>query len=323
MIARKSPLRALALAASLFPTLTHAQSGWVAAPGSDIPAAELVARRGLNTAYVQGIDLAYRPLVGSSLLQDENFYLLTLFEQVPEALRALATDSDLAAIGHDALARAQAASTACQAEYQAKGADGKPIRQDGCTSEAMRWTDAERERSAQAIGHLYDRSPAVRRLITQHMRPSGRFQRDAELDDRALLVKAWTEAQAGIDRIIRVYALAEKPRYADIDSVIYPADGNYYRSLLALTIWDSSRHAEAAATPYYFALRYALALMEINRRDDAVRQLRLQESENAATFSHLAGIRWADYPYATIIVPGWSPEIAYEPLNPGRKVALR
>lgn len=307
---------ALALTSPLAATAQPAQQ-------TALSPADLVARRGLNAARIEGVDPGYRPLVGPSLLQDENLYLLTLIEQIPEALRALAADPDLAAIARDTRARARAASAACQLEYQAKGPDGKPLRQPGCTSGAMRWTDAERARSAEAAGRLFDRSPAIRQLVTGHMRPSGRFQRDAGLADRALFVKAWSEAHAAIDRIIRVYALGEKPRYADIDSVIYPVDGNYYRALLALTIWDSSRKADEAKTPWYSALEYALALMEINKRDDAVRQLRLQESENQATFATLRGVRWADYPYATIIVPGWSPEIAYEPLNPGRKVALR
>lgn len=302
-------------------TMASAQSGWANRPGSDLAPAELAARPGLNHAHVDGVDLGYRPLVGRSLLQDENFYLLTLFEQVPEALHALTADPELKAIGAAALARAKAASIACQADYQTP--DSNPERQAACTPDAMRWTDAERQKSAEAIGRLYDRSPAVRHLVTEHMRPSGRFQRDVSLDDRALLARAWTQAQDAVDRIIRVYALGEKPRYADIDSIIYPQSGDYYRKLLTLTLWDVSRQADSAAPPYRIALDTALALMEINRRDDAVRQLRLQESENAATFAAAAAIRWADYPNATIVVPGWSPEIAYEPLNPGRKIALR
>lgn len=314
---------ALALAALALPATASAQSGWAPRPGADIAAADLVARPGLNRAHVDGIDFAYRPLAGPSLLQDENFYLLTLLEQLPDAFRALRTDPAMAAIAHAARARAEAASAACQAEYQARGADGKPLRQPGCSAEALRWTDAERADAIIAAGRLFDRSPAVRRLVTDHMRPSGRFQRDAALSDRALFVKAWGEAQEAIDRIIRVYALNEKPRYADIDWLLYPFDGTYYRALMALTVWDVARRSTEARAPYALALDFALALLEINRRDDAVRQLRLQESENAETFAYLAGVRWADYPYAAIVVPGWSPEIAEEPLNPGRKVALR
>lgn len=313
----------LALAPMGFSGAAVAQSTDAAALRTDLSAADLAARPGLNRSRVEGVDFAYRPLTGPSLLQDENFYVLTLLEQIPEAFDALVSNPELAAIGRDARARAEAASAACQLEYRAKGPDGKSFRLAGCTSEAMRWTDAERAKSAEAAGRLYDGSAAVRRLVSEHMRPSGRFHRDAGLKDRALFVKAWAEAQDAIDRIIRVYALGEKPRYADIDSVIYPPDGKYYRAVLSLTIWENSRNAKEAQAPYNIALKFALALMEINQRDDAVRQLKLQERENVQTFSRLAGVRWADYPYAAIVVPGWSPEIAYEPLNPGRKVALR
>lgn len=324
---KKLTLACAILAALPLGTPAIAQSGWDAVPGADIPAAELAARPGLNHAHVEGVDLAYKPLVGPSLLQDENFYLLTLLEQLPEALKAVAGDPDLAAIRRASLARAAAASAACQSTYQARDAAGKAVPTlPECNSEAMRWTEAERRNSADAIGRLFDRSPALRRLVAEHMRPSGRFHRDAALSDRALLVKAWEEAHAAIDQIIRVYGLGEKPVppiAADIDSVIYPLNRGGYPAALSLFIWETSRRAEGAQTPWHIPLHYALTLLEANRQTDAVLQLRLQESENRKTFAYLAGVRWSDYPHAAIVVPGWSPEIAFEPLNPGRKVALR
>lgn len=303
------------------PAVAREESSAATAPA--IPANQLAARPGLNTMLVEGVDLGYRPLVGPSLLQDENFYFLTLLEQVPDANRAMRAEPGLETIRQAVVARVTAAVEACQAEYSYRGADPQEGRQAACTPHALRLTDTERQQSIAAIGRLYDRSPAVRRLVTGHMRPSGRFHRDAELNDRALFIKAWSEALDGVDRIIRVYGLGEKPRYADIDSIIYDANSRYYRSVLALSIWEVGREVETTPTAYRPALDYALALMEINRRDDAVRQLKLQETTNAATFAYLAGVRWGDYLYAAIIVPGWSPMIAYEPLNPGRKVALR
>ncbi|AQR63160.1 hypothetical protein BZG35_17025 [Brevundimonas sp. LM2] len=269
------------------------------------------------------VDLAYRPLAGPSPLQDLNFYLLTLFEQSPEALAALSADADLEAIRNAAAGRARTAAAACEAVLEAAAENRVFEGPAACAPEALRWTDDERARAAAAVGRVYDRTPAVRRLVDAHMRPSGRFHRDAALDDRALLVRAWTEAQSSIDRIIRVYALGEAPRYADIDSVIYPVDGRYYQGLLGQLIREVARRADQPGPAYDLSRAFALELMDANLRDDAVRQSDLQDRENAATMARLAGVRWSDFPYAAILVPGYSPEVAYEPLNPAARIRLR
>lgn len=278
-----------------------------------------------RTARAADIDLAYRPLAGPSPLQDLNFYLLTLLEQSPDALAALSSDSELEAIRLASAARAQAAAAACEVAIEAASQD-RVVADEvaaACAPSALRWTDAERQAAAAAFGRVYDRTPAVRRLVGDHMRPSGRFQRDAALDDRTLMIAAWTQAQDAIDRIIRVYALGERPRYADIDSVIYPADGSYYRGIQAQLIRLVALDADRPGPAWGLARTYALELMDVNLRDDAVRQTAMQETENAPTLARLTGIRWDDYRYAAILVPGYSPEIAYEPLNPGAKFRLR
>ena len=223
--------------------------------------------------------------------------------------------------------RAVAAAAACEAAIEATGQAVAADTPPACSVQALRWTDAERAQAAQAAGRLFDRSAALRDLVRDHMRPSGRFQRDAALDDRALFLRAWTEAHEAIDRIIRVYALGEAPRYADIDSVIYPVEGAYYRGFLAQVVREVARRADrpgpAPAPAYDLPLALALELMDANKRDDAVRQTDLQTRENAATLARLAGVRWADFPYAAILVPGYSPEVAYEPLNPAAKLRIR
>lgn len=278
---------------------------------------------GVGPSRAPGVDLAYRPVSGPSALQDLNFYLLTLLEQTPGAKEALMADRDLQAIRRAGTARVRAAAAACEAAIESSGQDRPPQGVTACSIQALRWTDVERAEAIQAVGRVYDRSAALQRLVADHMRASGRFHRDAALDDRALLIRSWTEAHEAIDRIIRVYALGEAPRYADIDSVIYPVDGRYYQGFLAQLIREVARRADEEAPAYDIPRAFALELMDANRRDDAVRQTALQERENAAALARLKDVRWADFPYAAILVPGYSPEVAYEPLNPAAKLRLR
>jgi DUF218 domain len=274
-------------------------------------------------AQTDAIDSAYRPLSSPSALQDLNFYLLTVLERSPDALHALTADDDLDTIRRNVARRAKAARSACEAAIVAKAQQQPIAPQLGCSPDALRWTDTERQRGAAAFGHIFDSTSAVQRLVAKHLRRSGRFQLYAALNDRALAVNAWIDVQNAIDRIIRIYALGGTPKYSDIDSVIYPYDKQYYQTLLSGLIREVARQADEPGPAYNLERNFALELMDANRRDDAVRQAALEEDENAATFTFLSNVQWSNYDYDAILVPGWSPEIAYEPLNPGAKLRLR
>ena len=277
-----------------------------------------------DTVRPDAVDLSYRPVHGPTPLQDQVFYLLTLIEQDPAAHAAFAADPVLGDIRAAIAARLKDAAHACEVTVEAVANQGSmPEDAIRCTPGAALRTDSETKQASDAAGRLFDSSSAVRKLVSEHMRPSGYFERYAALDDRALFVTAWDDAQAGIDRLIHVYGLGEAPRYPSIDGVIYPADDYYYRGFLADLIRDTNAHPNAPDMAYGQVLGLGLALMEANRRDDAVRQLALQEKENAATYARLRQIDWTAFPYAAVLAPGQSPEVAYEPLNPNAKLRIR
>jgi hypothetical protein len=239
----------------------------------------------VNPQSIHGIRMDYHPIASQSALQDADFYILTLLEH-DEAIRAaMVADPSLQAIGVQVRTRMQATAAACEHAIETSGAERQSL--EPCTPQEMRWTDAERDASVEAIGRIYDVTPAMQRLVVNHMRPSGFFQLYADKDDRAMLVQAWRDAQSAIDRIIRIYGLGEKPKYGDIDSVIYPVSERYYRGYLANLIRDTARRTGKAPLAYTPTLHFAEMLMEANRRDDAVRQVPLQEKENAATYQRL------------------------------------
>ena len=270
------------------------------------------------------VDPAYRQVHGPSPLEDEIFYLLTLIEQDPAARAAFAADPEMGSIRAAIASRMAKAADACELAIEAvSNARQMPAEAAACTPGAALRTETETRQAGEAAGRLFDQSAAVRHLVQAHMRPSGYFQRYDGLDDRALFVRAWDDAQAGIDRLIRVYGLGEAPRYPTIDGIIYAADGNYYRALLADLVRDADARPNAPDMPYGQTLGLGLKLMDANRRTDAVQQRRLQEKENAPAYERLRQIDWEAYPYAAILAPGHSPEVAYEPLNPNAKLRIR
>lgn len=266
------------------------------------------------------------PVHSASALQDADFYLLSAIEQNEDAHAALLANDALRQLGYDIAARYKRTASFCEtAVAKAENDDDSAVPPEAakCVAEPMRWTDAERKTSAEAIGRLYDTSPAFARLVREHLRPSGYFRLYEKQDDRALLVSAWSDAMQAIDHIILVYGEGEKPRYAEIDSVIYPPNGVFYRYFLANLIRDTVRTGKTNGPAYAMTLHFALELLRANRRDDAVRQYAMQEKENAAAYRRMQTMDWAQYKYASIFVPGYSPEIAYEPLNPAAKLRLK
>jgi DUF218 domain len=283
-----------------------------------------------------GAQARYQPLSGRSGVQDANFYLLTLLEQVAPANAAMVANARLASLGAAVRTRAREAARACvaraearrmarqqtQAAQSAESSEPEPF--PACDLNQLRWTPEEASLAAEAAARLFDQSPQIRALVSEHMRPSRYFALHESRDDRALFLQAWADAHAAIDRIIRIYGLGETPtRFADIDSIIYPVDSSAYRGLMTQLIRDIDRAAPAEASAYDMPLRLALELMFINRRDDAVRQGAMEARENAATARRLASIRWADFRYGVILVPGHSPTLAYEPLNPNAVLRMR
>jgi len=273
-----------------------------------------------------GFDPRYAPAVGPSLLQDENAYVLTVAEADPATRAALAERPEMRRIAQAVLSRLTAAARACErlveARYATPPEAAKP-EVPTCDPAALRWTAAEAEVAAEAAGRAFDASPAVRALVGDHLRPSGRYVGYAGLSDRALFLRAWRDAHAGLDRMIRVYALGETPRFADIDSPIYPVAGRYYRHLLANLVRETAIALPADAPAWEATRRFAFDLMDFNRRDDLDRLRPLEERENAPAARRLARIDWSDHPYTAVLVPGYSPEVGFEPLNPGAELRMR
>ena len=269
-----------------------------------------------------GFDRAYAPLVGVSGLQDETFYLFTVLDGSAQARAGLLREPTLKALAAAVRARTATAGQACQDRMANRGT-APPAAPTVCDLNTLRWTAEEQEAAAQAAGRAFDAEPALRTLVARHLRPSGFFSRYESQPDRALFLQAWRDAHGGLDRIIRVYGLGEVPLFADIDSPIYPLKAGYYQGLMANLIRETAIAMPADGPAWDIPMRLAYDLMDFNRRDDAPRQRAIEGRENAATARRIAALRWTDYPYGLILVPGYSPEIAYEPLNPGADLRLR
>jgi hypothetical protein len=246
---------------------------------------------------------AYRFVRGDDPAADANAYLLTLIEADPEARRAAAADAELAAIGRRLTETRGTVQAACRAG-------------PACPVGQMMLSEAEIAGAGDALARLAAPGGPLARLVRERMRPSGRFQKYAGLGDAAMLRAAWTETAQGVNRLYRVYALGEKPRYPDIDTASYAPGDAYLRTLLRGAL--DAETDRASADPFFAAWEaLGFDLLVINQRDEAGRYEPLEAGENAAAFARARKLNWGKWRYAGILVPGQGLEGAETRLSPG------
>jgi hypothetical protein len=228
----------------------------------------------------------HEPLPLKSPVQDKNFYLLSLIERTPAVSKAMP-----AATRESLLQAAQSCGVAPE-----------------CYANALKWSDAEIEKTAASLRDLYAANAAVKQMVDGPLRSSGVLVRSQAKSGADLLAQGWIEAAHGINRAIDVYALGEKPRYPAIDSPSFDVKSTEYGrtvQLIAQVLAD-----DIDSMPVFFepSLRFALALLDANHRDEAGRLEPMELGENAAAIKRMKSVDWAKFPYSVIVVPGAGPE---------------
>jgi DUF218 domain-containing protein len=256
---------------------------------SSLPAREL------NTAFAQkaaldtgAFDSSYK-LKLSQPVQDKNFYLLSLFQQTHAVRRRLSENKILKQLANDKVAALRKAASCTNV---------------GCFDELIRFDVRTVEAVATELQTLGN-EPEFKLLAKTDLRPSGVFIRYRDRSDKEMLVAAWKDAANGLNRIISVYCLGSNPRYKDIDKVSFDVTKEDYLNLLKAKTQEISLTKDALF--FEPTLKFALKLLDINRRDEAGRYEPLEQGENKAAVQNLRNIKWSDYPYSFILVLGSGP----------------
>lgn len=191
-----------------------------------------------------------------------------------------------------------------------------------CYADALQWTDAEINEVKSILKRLYQKSGALQHLVNEPLRMSGMFQRYSSRPGEELLAQAWDDAARGINHMIDVYGKGGAPRYPKIDSVSYDVKSEMYGRLVSLVAAVTNDGSSSRELFFHPSLRFALLLMDANRRDEAGRLEPLQSGENKEAIRHIASIRWDRYPYSVIVVPGSGTESFQVRLSPIGKLRL-
>lgn len=220
------------------------------------------------------------------LLLKKNFYLLYLLEQ--EGIKP--------------------AGKSCQSI-------GKRLREDAkktvvtcteaaCFSKAVQFKKEEIE----AVGSELSKQssgPVWKKLIGQ-LKASGAYDLFASDADSAFIRKVWQQDANGVNYVLATYVEGRSPIYPKIDSISFAKNDSKFRGEMANSIFKQLPRGSAAF--YNIPLHLALDALQLNGRDEAIRYEPLTEGENAAAFKKAASIKWSEYKYSMILVPGLGPE---------------
>ncbi len=236
-----------------------------------------------------GIDPDYKLLSSGSFIQDKNYYLLTVFQKDARVKSCIENDETLAAIsaGQESLFRS--AADTCAGDI-------------GCCASALLYPDDKISQVSGELNRVFSKQVASRALIEKHMRPSGMFQLHASETNGMLLEDSWLDTMNGLQ--------------AAFDS--------YVRSLPVETLDKIMKEVDAASPEgmLFFEplLKVCIAAMIEQGRDESARYEPLASGQNKKALERMASIKWDDYEYPLLIVPGYGPEKNSVVLSPTGKI---
>ncbi|WCT10667.1 YdcF family protein [Mucilaginibacter jinjuensis] len=242
------------------------------------------------------------PLISSgNWVQDKNYYLLTLFSHDKAVNKLLSSDAELAKLTQKKLSDLKASITDCK--------DAK------CYTTQIKFSDDEVKAVSSRLTALYQPGNALDNLVKTKLIPSGTYILYKDLSPSALLVKAWEQDAAGINYAIGVYAEGNKPHYPQVDSISSNVNAKRY----AVLIYNCSATllGDVKNTGLFFepALQAALLYLQINERNDPANYEPMMSTVNKAAIDRIKTVKWSDYPYSNILVPGAGPEEITWPLS--------
>lgn len=183
--------------------------------------------------------------------------------------------------------------------------------------------------SDQEIAAIGDRlselsSVPLARKLCKILKEDGKYFIFNNLPDGEFLKAAWAQDAGGINQILNVYALGEKPKYkVDIPDPNLHQVPFYDKAMTKVIrpfIRESSMEITFGGLFFSLPLEVAIRYLDINNRYEASDFEPLENGINASSYAAVHSTRWKEYPYSAIIVPGSGPQVKGETISPKCRV---
>ncbi len=256
-----------------------------------------------SMAQSTGPDAHYRLVAGKSYVQSKNYYLLTLFEELPDVKKLLSADSVLAKFARNKVENLTNSLTTCEKDAL-------------CFTYKIKFSESEIMQISERLSALYQPGNPLGKLVTNHLIPSGTYILFQNNSPKDMLVKAWEQDARGINFAIGVYAEGKKPNYPNIDSISFntrdPKNPTVYMNGYVGLLYNTASliSLEAKSNQLFFTVPItgALQFIEMNEREQAGDFEPMAAGENKAAFDRIKLINWEKYKYTVIEIPGAGPD---------------
>ena len=256
-----------------------------------------------NVSVGQMPDQKYKLVKAESYVQSKNYYLLTLFQQLPEVSKLLSNDKELSQIA------------IVKRDYILSGLKscGDNVK---CYLDNVMFSEKEVQDIGARLVNLYSTHNELKTLVAKHLNPSGCYTIFGNTENQELLRKAWEQDAKAVNHAIKVYAGGEKPNYPDIDSLSFDVRWKYYPNFL--DYFSSTVLGDIKNDPLFFmpAMTFALRALEVNERNRAADFEPMETGCNKLACDRIKAIKWQDFKYSLILVPGEGPEVYDQPISP-------
>lgn len=185
--------------------------------------------------------------------------------------------------------------------------------QTACFSQKLQFTDQEIATVGDELVKLVNRKQW--KELIRILRGSNMYQLFAADADTGFIRRSWIADAKGVNYILATYIEGRAPIYPKIDAISFQSGDTAYKSRLAASIRRQLQQKDFA----FFALPLDLAIeaLVLNKRTEAARYLPLTRGNNLAPARHTSKIKWENYRYSAILVPGLGPVQPDMKLDPG------
>jgi len=236
-------------------------------------------------------DPAYQFVQSGNLVQDKNFYLLTLLEEEPALQKAIRANK--------ALQQYQV--------YPERGAKiAKACPDAACFAESLVFSDQQIIAISQTLQEMYNKQAAFRETLQRHLRPSGAFMRYASMPEDKMLAQRWKEEAYGLNYVLIAYTKNTGLRYPKIDSAAYDVHSADYTKEVRKLWAGELEHKDPSSLFFSPVFHFTMDLLALNKKDQAARHEPLG-TLNRAAYQQIAGVQWPNYPYSAILILGAGP----------------
>ncbi|WP_209444305.1 YdcF family protein [Pedobacter borealis] len=251
---------------------------------------------------------SYQLIKTRNEVQYKNYYLLTLFQQLPELRKMLNTDTAFSNLYKSKTAQVNEAVKTCKTDIS-------------CYAKALKFNNEEIAHIGNRLALLYTENNALGNLVKNHLIPSGCYAMFAKEQHKTLLIKAWEQDAHAVNYAIGVYVEGNKPNYPKIDSISFSLTDKAFAELTSA----SALLALQGNTKLFFepAMLFALEALELNERREAADYEPMAKGINLAAINQIKKTDWKKYPYSVILVPGAGPEEKDVALSAGGMIRCR